>query len=879
MSRLLLVALLSATLVGAQERRLREGRVQHEPLPAHKPTASADASRGSVAILIELRSGSREDREAVLALIERSGGRVIHAYRLMHLLSAEIPGEAVAGIRASSSVAAMGRDQETAFQIDRSVPALGVAAPWRDGVIGTGETVLLPDTGVRSDHAALRGRVQSGIYLSGNTTCPPAELSSSDDFDGHGTHMAGIIASGGTPLQPNFQGVARGLGNVINAKVGCQGGVVLSSTFLAAVEAALMATPSPIVVSAATSAAAQDDDVFSRAVDTLVQRFDLIWVNAAGNSGPEAFSVASPATAYNAISVANLDLLGTADRSQAVVFESSGRGPTPGGRFKPDVAAPGTNISSTGIVADSFVARTGTSMAAAHIAGAAAILRQAGVRNRMAMKALLINTTDRDGWDPDDGWGFVNVERAYAQRQNGSLGAVGAEAGASVSYRVIVPPGGSYFASLVWERNFSGSQSVLRNLDLSVYRADTSAIVRRSLFLTQNVEQVAFRNTSPSAVSYIVRVETRGAGAAPQNFALASSLPLEAFAAPKLDVTCTFPPTAAPGAVVDVVCTARNVGGLPYFAVNYSVTIANAFAGAASAGAIGSGVEVTTPVPVVMPTAPGTFAARVEVTGISFGLIENASVAGSVFVDGSGSGAPPTVLAVVNAASFGPGFTSGSWVTITGVQLSATTRQWVAADFDNGRLPVELDGVRVTINGIPAYPAFISPEQINVLAPDDAAVGELDVQVSNSSGASLPLKALKEPIAPALFTFSAGGKMFAAAIAADGTNIAPEGALGSTVSRPARPGEVITLYATGCGPTAPELPAGMVVGAPAPVTSSVEVLFGETVADVLYAGVVSSGLCQINVEVPELEGDEEDSSVTLTIGDVSAPTTPVITIR
>src|ERR1019366_6443317 len=76
----------------------------------------------------------------------------------------------------------------------------------------------------------------------------------------------------------------------------------------------------------------------------------------------------------------------------------------------------------------------------------------------------------------------------------------------------------------------------------------------------------------------------------------------------------------------------------------------------------------------------------------------------------------PTIAAggVVDAAGLGPAIAPGTWVSLFGTSLSATTRAWRDADFLNGRLPTSLDGVSVTINGKPAAIAFISPLQINV---------------------------------------------------------------------------------------------------------------------------------------------------------------------
>jgi hypothetical protein len=118
---------------------------------------------------------------------------------------------------------------------------------------------------------------------------------------------------------------------------------------------------------------------------------------------------------------------------------------------------------------------------------------------------------------------------------------------------------------------------------------------------------------------------------------------------------------------------------------------------------------------------------------------------------------PPTAPAitpdgVVNGASFRSPIASGSWISIRGSNLSLLTRTWNSADFSGSRLPKSLDGVSVKVNGKDAAVAFISPTQINALAPADDAVGTVAVTVSSSLGTATATTILQR-FAPALFVF------------------------------------------------------------------------------------------------------------------------------
>src|ERR1019366_4842110 len=203
----------------------------------------------------------------------------------------------------------------------------------------------------------------------------------------------------------------------------------------------------------------------------------------------------------------------------------------------------------------------------------------------------------------------------------------------------------------------------------------------------------------------------------------------------------------------------------------------------------------------------------------------------------------------------------GTWVSLFGTSLSATTRAWRDADFPNGRLPTSLDGVSVTINGKPAAVAFISPLQINVLAADDTATGLVPVQVKNTLGTSDSVLALQQTAAPALFQFPhAGSAIYAAGTHADGSYLAgpvlvQQGIPGTA----AKAGETIVLFGTGFGATQPAISATSLVPVPLPLARPEElsIRIGGLDAVIAFAGLISPGVYQFNVVVPQLAAGDQ----------------------
>jgi uncharacterized protein (TIGR03437 family) len=234
---------------------------------------------------------------------------------------------------------------------------------------------------------------------------------------------------------------------------------------------------------------------------------------------------------------------------------------------------------------------------------------------------------------------------------------------------------------------------------------------------------------------------------------------------------------------------------------------------------------------------------------------------------------------VVNAASFQPGVSTGSWVTIQGSNLAGSTRAWSSSDFAGGALPTELDGVSVKVDGKPAYVAFISPAQINVQAPADSALGPVPVEVTYNGSTSPPGTAQLQAVSPAFFLWS--GK-YAVATRPDFSLAAGAGLLQGVDTVPAKPGDVVILWGTGFGATNPAVTPGVVPPANpvANVANPITVTIGNVAATVVGAAITpgSPGLYQIAVQVPDSVPDG-DLAVVAQVSGIQSSSSVLLSVK
>jgi uncharacterized protein (TIGR03437 family) len=222
---------------------------------------------------------------------------------------------------------------------------------------------------------------------------------------------------------------------------------------------------------------------------------------------------------------------------------------------------------------------------------------------------------------------------------------------------------------------------------------------------------------------------------------------------------------------------------------------------------------------------------------------------------------------------------TGSWISIFGSDLAGGTSLW------NGDFPQSLGGTSVTIDNRSAYLWFVSPQQINLQVPDDAATGVVEVTVSTASGSASSTVTLAT-YAPS-FSLLGDGVHVAGEIATpDGSGaygagtydlVGPSNTF-SFNTRPAKAGETLILYGVGFGPTTPVALAGQPFSGAARTNSPVTVTIGGVSAPVTFAGISEAGLYQLNLTVPANTGSG-DLALQATVNGIQTPLGPVVTVQ
>lgn len=334
-------------------------------------------------------------------------------------------------------------DKPLRYLLKDSVPYIGADRVWNDlGYTGKGVTVAVIDSGIDATHPDLKFgdktiqnvKMLLGNSLFGGKTVYLENVENSDTTSGHGTHVSGIIAGNGTASQGTYKGVAPG------AKlVGIGTGEAITVVWaLEAFDYVLDKKDTyhiRVISNSWGTTGNYDPNDPINVASKKAHDAGLVVVFAAGNDGPNNNTLNPYSVAPWVIGVA----AGTKDGKLA---DFSSRGVPGDPLLHPTITAPGVDIvsarSSTGLVMNLlgtkkdvqyippqylpyYTTASGTSMAAPHISGVAALMLEANPRlTPDQVKSLLIKTArPMSGYQEYQvGAGYVDAYRAVLAAKN-----------------------------------------------------------------------------------------------------------------------------------------------------------------------------------------------------------------------------------------------------------------------------------------------------------------------------------------------------------------------------------------------------------------------------------------------------------------------------
>jgi len=247
-----------------------------------------------------------------------------------------------------------------------------------------------------------------------------------------------------------------------------------------------------------------------------------------------------------------------------------------------------------------------------------------------------------------------------------------------------------------------------------------------------------------------------------------------------------------------------------------------------------------------------------------------------------------SAITKVNTSSGGTAIAQNTFIEIKGVNLVPASTPaagviWsTAPDFLQGKMPTQLNGVSVSVNGKAAFVYFYcsvvtSPvctaDQIDVLTPLDDTTGSVQILVTSGSTVTAPFTVTMNAVVPTLLLFNPLGP-----VVATHTNysLAGSAALYPGYSTPAVPSETLVLYGIGFG-----LPTNALTNGSSTQSGSLPLApvcqVGTSSAAVSVA-LITVGLYQLNLTIPATTAFG-DNAVACTYNGVSTPEGAFITVQ
>lgn len=329
-------------------------------------------------------------------------------YKIFNGVSLKVPKALLAYIASLEYVKKVHPDHKIEIDLKDSVPLMGADSVWTvyDDQ-GDSVKVAIIDTGIDYMHPALGGGFGKGYKVIDGYDFVNKDNNPMDDH-GHGTHVAGIVASDGDSLK----GVAPKAFLLAYKVIGANGWGEESDIILGIERAADPNDDNNFddkadIINMSIGGSGSPDDAGCVAVNNIT-KLGVVCCIAAGNNGSQ-YSIGSPGMAEDAITV------GASDKKDKMTYFSSMGPNRKNFHIKPEIVAPGLYITST-YPNKSYNSLSGTSMASPHAAGVCALLKHMHKDWSPAMIKSALMTSAKDlGFDVmSQGAGRINAFKAIA---------------------------------------------------------------------------------------------------------------------------------------------------------------------------------------------------------------------------------------------------------------------------------------------------------------------------------------------------------------------------------------------------------------------------------------------------------------------------------
>jgi subtilisin family serine protease len=385
---------------------------------------------------------------------------------------------------------------------------------WAQGITGQGRLVMGIDTGVQLQHPALQHKWRGNHVPSNQAWFDPISGSTSpNDCDNHGSHTMGTMV-GWSPTTGDTVGVAIDA-EWIAANTICSS--PHTSNSVAAFQWAINPDGDPMTITDMPDAISNswyDPDVSNECSGIYKTTLDAVEaagiavVFSAGNSGPGTSTITKPKNIntnnVNVMCTAAIDGASYLGGNTNPIASFSSRGPSLCGGIgslliKPEVSAPGVNVRSCNRTSG-YVNYDGTSMAAPHVAGAVALLKQfaPNLTGKQILEALYNTAVDLGtaGEDNNYGMGLIDVYAAFL-----SLGTPDSTVPDAITDLSVSSPT-SNSLTLQWTVPYDSSMNGVRGYDI---RYSTSTITDSTSFYNAiQLPYTALPDTAGGTETYLV---------------------------------------------------------------------------------------------------------------------------------------------------------------------------------------------------------------------------------------------------------------------------------------------------------------------------------------------------------------------------------------